>query len=364
MTRLLIVIPFLILSCSTPKESTETRSDQRTEIEVKYATGFKLYRTENGYDLEVRNPQDTTTILDTYHFISGIDSSAIQVPVKSVVLNSTTFGAFFDRLDALARVKGMTYTSRVMNESIKDRISTGQIQEVISGDGINFERMIEIDPDVVLAYHYGEADFSRYEEVNIPIVLIMDYMESHPLGRAEWIKVIGCILNQIDSAEEIFAEIENAYMETRNQAMLHSTLPSAFTGSKYGDFWYAPGRDSYIAKFIQDAGATYAFDHIEGQASAELDFEQAFSDISKIDFWGLVVSSPEEFTKKDILEMSPLYENLEAYENDQIFVCNSAESDYFGDAILEPHLILKDLHQIFHPSTSEDTTFYYFKPIH
>jgi len=149
----------------------------------------------------------------------------------------------------------------------------------------------------------------------------------------------------------------------RNQAMLHSTLPSAFTGSRYGDFWYAPGSDSYIAKFIRDAGAIYTFDHIEGQESAELDFEQALTTISEADYWGLVVSSEERFTSKDILEMSPLYENLKAFKDNQIFICNTAEKDYFGNAVMEPHLILSDLHQIFHPNTETDSTFHYFKPI-
>lgn len=363
MNRIFLLLSLFVVGCSQSKLNSEVADKTNSDkIEVQYATGFSIRRIADGYSVTVRNPQDSSQVLGTYSFTDS-DTSEIQVPIETAVLNSTTFGAFFDHLDALSVVKGMTYTSGVKNSDILDLVETGEIREMISGDGIDFERMLELNPDVVLAYSFGEADFSRYEELGIPVVLLMDYKESHPLGRAEWIKVVGCLLGKYEEAEAIFQEIEAAYIAVKNQAMLHSTIPSAFTGSRYGDFWYAPGRESYISKFIRDAGASYTFDHIEGQESAELDFEQALVTISQADYWGLVVSSEEPFTSDDILEMSPLYENLKAFREKQIFVCNTAEEDYFGDAVMEPHLILADLYHIFHPNVESDSTFHYFKPI-
>ncbi|MCZ4409173.1 ABC transporter substrate-binding protein [Cryomorphaceae bacterium 1068] len=360
-------LPFICLflfSCTaTENEQKKVVNDNTTALQVKFASGFTINATDDGYDITVRNPQDTTDILGTYSLTKS-DTSGISIPIETAVLNSTTFGAFFDHLDALTTVKGMTYTDRVKNRRILDLIESERIVEMISGDGLDFERLLELNPDVVFAYSFGEADFSRYEELGIPIVLLMDYKESHPLGRAEWIKVVGCLIGKYDEAAEIFNEVEKEYLKVKSQAMYHSTIPSAFTGSRYGDFWYAPGRDSYIAKFIRDAGAQYTFDHIEGQESAELDFEQALVTISEADYWGLVVSSEDPFTSADILEMSPLYENLKAFEDGNIFICNTAEKDYFGDAIMEPHLILSDLYHIFHPNVESDSTFHYFEPIH
>jgi len=358
-----LVAIVLCISCS-PVENSSTHSSTKESqnIEVKFATGFTISTTSQGFDIIVRNPQDTTQILGEYSLDTS-DSAEINVPVQSTVLNSTTFGAFFDRLGGLDVVKGMTYSNSVMSPRVKERIDSGRIQEIISGDGVDFERILEINPDVVFSYSYGETDFSRYEELGIPIVLLMDYKESHPLGRAEWIKVVGCFLGKFEEAESVFNTVMNNYEEVRQQATLHSTLPSAFTGSRYGDFWYAPGKDSYIAQFIRDAGATYAFEHVDGQASAELDFEQALVDISATDYWGLVTSTEGEFTKANILEMNQLYEKLKAYQEDHIFVCNTQEKDYFGDAIMEPDLILADLYKIFHPQSDQDSIYHYFKPI-
>jgi iron complex transport system substrate-binding protein len=361
-----ILTLFLLICCgcvsANKQNQTSEKSKESVVHEVKFATGFTLSETDAGYEIVVRNPQDTTQVLDTYQ-LSKSDSATISIPIESAVLNSTTFGAFFARLDAVEEIKGMTYTEGVKNERLLQAIASGAIAEMISGDGIDFERLLEIHPDVVFAYSYGEADFSRYEELGIPVALLMDYKESHPLGRTEWIKVVGCFLGKYEEAVKIFNEIEAAYTKVSTQAMLHSTLPSAFTGSRYGDFWYAPGRDSFIAEFIRNAGARYTFQHLEGQENAELDFEQALSTISQADYWGLVVSSEEPFTYDDILEMSPLYENLNAFKKRQIFICNSAETDYFGDAIMEPHLILSDLYHIFHPQVEPDPTFHYFKPL-
>ena len=255
MNKILLIFCLVAAGCSSTKSNNEVTGESPAEaLKVKYATGFTINAGDDGFSITVRNPQDTTQVLGTYSLTES-DTSGISTPIETTVLNSTTFGAFFDYLDALGTVKGMTYTDRVKNERILNLVETEQIAEMISGDGIDFERMLELNPDVVLAYSFGEADFSRYEELGIPIVLLMDYKESHPLGRAEWIKVVGCLLGKYDEAAEIFDEVEKEYLEVKNQAMLHSTLPSAFTGSRYGDFWYSPGRDSYIAKFIRDAGA-------------------------------------------------------------------------------------------------------------
>ncbi|MFT6997863.1 MAG: iron complex transport system substrate-binding protein [Cryomorphaceae bacterium] len=363
MIKYLLIFCLLWAGCATiePEQKQETARDTE-QLQVKYATGFTIQKSNEGYSISVRNPQDTSQILGTY-LLTKSDTIGIPIPIETAVLNSTTFGAFFNHLDALSAVKGMTYTSGVKNSEILNLIESGEIAEMISGDGIDFERMLELNPNVVFAYSFGEADFFRYEELGIPVVLLMDYKESHPLGRAEWIKVVGCLLGKYEEAQTIFTEVEEAYRKIQTQAAMHSSLPSAFTGSRYGDFWYAPGKDSYIAKFIKDAGATYTFDHIEGQESAELDFEQALVTISQADYWGLVVSSKEPFTSEDILEMSPLYENLKAFKDNQIFICNTAEEDYFGDAIMEPHHILSDLYSIFHPKDETDSTFHYFKPI-
>lgn len=364
MMRFLSVFCLCLLGCVTTEKSNQVSDSVQSseKLKVTHATGFTISQLADGYSITVRNPQDTSQVLDTYK-VSYKDTIGISIPIENAVLNSTTFGAFFQYLDALDKVKGMTYTDGVKSEPILELIDSGAIVEMISGDGVDFERLLELNPDAVFAYSFGQADFSRYEEQGIPVVLLMDYKETHPLGRAEWIKVVGCFLGKYDEAVEIFEEVEAAYLKVMNQAMLHSTLPSAFTGSRYGDFWYAPGRDSYIAKFIQHAGANYTFQHLEGQESAELDFEQALVTISQADYWGLVVSSEEPFNYDDISEMSPMYENLKAFKKRQIFVCNTAEKDYFGEAVMEPHLILSDLYKIFHPKAASDSAFHYFKPI-
>lgn len=367
MIRILFAITLSALvgtGCSSSAESSENNSRPSGEfIEVRYATGFTIMKDDDGFSITVRNPQDTLEILANYRISTTADSGGFMAPLESFVLNSTTFAAYFDRLGINDYIKGMTYTDRVMNENLRQRIDSGEILEVISGDGLDFETVLDINPEAVLAYSFGEADFSKYDEADIPVVLLMEYKESHPLGRAEWIKVVGCLTGKSDMADSVFNEIEQAYVGIRNQAMLHSYLPSAFTGSKYGDFWYAPGRDSYVAKYIRDAGASYTFDHIEGQASAELDFESAMLRISEAEFWGMIVSSEEPFTREDVLEMNPVYENLQSFKNNRIFVCNTAEKDYFGDAVMEPHLILSDLYHIFHPREGQVPDFHYFKPI-
>jgi iron complex transport system substrate-binding protein len=243
------------------------------------------------------------------------------------------------------------------------RLKSGAAIEITSGNDLDFEQLLKLAPDVLMVYQYADSDFSRYTEEGIPVVMNMEFAESTPLGRAEWIKLVGCLTGKLKESVEIFDGIEKRYRDLRTQVAFKSSLPLVFTGSKYGSSWFAPGRDSFIAQYIRDAGGIYSFEHIEGQGSTELDFEGVVSIITQADYWGFLISSEDEFSYQQVLEMDGIYSELKAFKRGQIFVCNTAKVDYFGDAVMEPDRILADLIGVFHPDLTPDHVFHYFRPI-
>lgn len=61
---------------------------------------------------------------------------------------------------------------------------------------MDLERLITLKPDMVMAYLVA-ADFGQFrkvEELGIPVVINAEYLEPHPLGRAEWIKFMALFL--------------------------------------------------------------------------------------------------------------------------------------------------------------------------
>jgi iron complex transport system substrate-binding protein len=367
MRAIFCILSLCLFSCtgSSDKEA-ENQPKGYQGLKIKYSTGLRIWKKDAGYKVQVRNPQDTAEVMATWYFQKGYNGQStdtIAIPVKTAALNSTTFIAFFDKLDAIGLVDGVTYTDRVMNKAMKRRIDKGQAKEITSAGELDFEKVLALQPSAFMAYTYGDSDFSRLEEQGIPVVLNMEYLESHPLGRAEWIKLVGCMLDKYDLAEGLFSEVEARYNELKSKAALRSSMPTVFTGSRYKDIWYAPGNASYVANYLRDAGSNYVFRDIEGHGSAEIDYEVALQKVSGADYWGMVLSQEEEFTMKDVEKMDEKYTRFKAFKKQQVFYCNTAQDDYFGDAVMEPHYILADLIAIFHPEILPGHEFHYFRPI-
>ena len=59
------------------------------------------------------------------------------------------------------------------------------------GQGINYEKVVSLDPDVVFLYGVEGNVTSIAEklgELGIQVVYCAEYLEQDPLGKAEWIR--------------------------------------------------------------------------------------------------------------------------------------------------------------------------------
>lgn len=53
----------------------------------------------------------------------------------------------------------------------------------------------------------------------------------------------------------------------------------------YGDNWFMPSTESYVARLIKDAGGDYIYKKNTGNASAPIDLEEAYLLASQVDMW-------------------------------------------------------------------------------
>lgn len=359
----------LLASCDGPAtDATFMLTDDGVDMPVEEARGLRILQVSDGYKVEVRNPQDTSQVLGRYHFSRKRKSktgkeTVIRIPVENVALNSTTFVPYFVRMGAHEAIGGVSYANRVTNTLVKAQVDAGYTREISSGDALDIERLLMIEPDAVMAYIYGNSSFENVESNGIPVVMNMEYSESTPLGRAEWVKLVGCMLDSYDQAEALYNEISTTYHEVRQVAKDIKGAPVVFSGSKYERMWFAPGNASFVAQFIRDAGGRYAFQNIEGQGNVQLEFETVLNKVSKADYWGLVVSSATPVKLSTLLDIAPEYSLIKAFREGNVFVCNTSLSDYFGDAVMEPEVILADLVSIIHPGSLPGHAHVYFRPV-
>ncbi len=346
-----------------------TSPEENTRTVASYAKGFAFVQI-NGvdcvelYDLEADSTAIRCTLCKGDPAIS--EESLIILPEggwSDLATLSTTHLAYFWKLGLLDHVAGTAYADWVRNEEVKARLADGRIADLSGEKEIDFEMTVAKAPDALIVYPYGGADYSRFEQVDIAIVPFSEYLETHPLGRAEWIKVIGFMTGFEAKASDVFAAIENAYREASTQAALTSRRPTVFTGSHDNGMWYAPPGNSFIAQFIRDAGGNYLFDEVKQRGNLEMDFEVLLTRAQSADYWGKVVFNEGKLALDDLRADDERYAALPAFENGNVFYCNAAETDYFGDAIVEPEAILRDLIAILHPETLPEHRYRYFQPV-
>lgn len=337
-----------------PRDDVRIDPENGRPVSNKYASLFAI--SVHGADTIVYllNPESFEDTLA--QFSTGMDFSA------SATI-STTHLPMFQKLRAMDDVVGAGFTDYITDPDVHERLEDGRLRAITSSDKLNFEVVIDVQPDVLLVYPYGNENYDRYQQAGIAVLPISEYAESHPLGRAEWIKVFGLLTGNYDEACRIFDALAEDYEATRRKAAESTTAPLVFTGSFYKGRWSAPGGDSFVARFIEDAGAQYAFAEYPGSENVELDFERVLEKISNADFFGKVLHREGQVTRDDFLEENRRFELLNDFGDEQLFYCNTYTSDYFGHGLLEPQLMLSDLYHIFHSTGADSADFHYFKPL-
>lgn len=276
---------------------------------------------------------------------------------------STTHIPLIRSVKGTDQLVGVGYADYIKDAEIHEKLESGEIRSITSNDQLNFEVVVDVGPDVLLVYPYGNENYDRYKKAGINVLPVSEYAESHPLGRAEWIKAFGVLTGNYEEAKKVFETIKAEYQHWKNEAMLQSFSPSVFTGSFYKGRWSAPGGDSFVAQFIRDAGARYVFAEYPGSENVELDFEVVLEKITHADFFGKVLHRDGDVTREDFMEENERFELLRDFSDEELFFCNTGHSDYFGQGLLEPHLMLRDLYHIFHVEEGDSARFVYFKPL-
>ncbi|NNE55793.1 MAG: ABC transporter substrate-binding protein [Flavobacteriales bacterium] len=377
-TKLLLLFLVFIIACQENPVLSPRVSTSQEEAQELYAQNFSLRPDgDGGFHLGVffKARLDKPDVLDssTCDYYLHIDSG---FQANRVAALSTTHASLLDKSGALESLKAVGFADLVRNENTRDLIDKGEIAGLSASNDADFEIIVELDPQIYLVYPFGNSDYSRYEELGIKCIPICEYLEPTPLGRAEWMKVIGVLTGKYPEACSAFGEIERQYVVLRNhvnnQVMpkneidsLHSKAPRpvVFAGSFDQGKWFAPPGNSFTAEFIKDAGGQYLFDETSQSGNLELEFEELFERAYDADWWGKVIYEEGELTLDKLKADDERLSRLKAFRNGKILYCNTYTSDYFGDGIVEPHIILADLISILHPEMIAEHTAVYFQSL-
>ena len=365
MNRSILLCLFLVLfSCKTIERPENKSIDQhRYRIEENsYARGFEISYSSDYKIIRVFDINNSFDTIQTLRIGQKPDLKEVDLSdnLNRIACNSTTHASFFAKLGLAKRIKALSWPELIMNKEIRSLIDDGSITNLGSQGEINLEYALELDLDLLMVYPFESLNYDRYLNAGLPLVYNTEYQELHPLAKAEWIKFYGALFGMEDKAKRIFEEIESEYLILKQSADSIEKKPTVFTGSYLNGQWFAPSSKSAAIQLLNDAGGQYVFEDLSQNGNVSLDFEVMYERCLNADFYGSVTS--------DILDLEHIEKqeerlsDLKSIRRGDVFYCNSSESDYFGDALLEPHEILADLISIFHPEIKREE-FKYFKPI-
>jgi iron complex transport system substrate-binding protein len=273
----------------------------------------------------------------------------IRLPLQKIVCMSATHISFLDALDASEKIAGVGSADFIASKALLKRIKVGEVEDIAAGEHFRLEKLIALQPDAVFVSAGQGNTHEAIINAGIPVIPIGEYLENHPLGRAEWIKFFGVLTGKEKRAAIIFDSIKNEYNRLQALTANITDKPTVLSGKQYGGFWNLPGGRSYIAQFLHDAGATYLWNQNKETAGLSLDFETVFLNGINADFWRFLVYSNQPYTYEMLEAEDKRYADFKAFQTRNVITCNTFDKPYHQKGVVEPQIILADLISIFHP---------------
>ncbi len=356
-------------------ESKKSENPKRKKIEVNYAKGFEINTYEGYKTITLKNPWPGTNKTFTYAlvekgtFLPNATSfdAVVQIPVKRIVVTSTTHTPSLEMLGETETLVGFPNLSYISSEKTRKRITDGKITELGKNEDLNTEILIDLAPDAVIGFAVdgNNSTFATIEKIGIPVLYNSDWTETSPLGKAEWIKFFGVLFNKEKEADSIFKTIETEYLSAKKIASEAKETPTVISGAMYKDIWYMPQGDSWGAQFIADANGDYLWEASKGTGSLSLNLESVLEKGHDADVW----VGPGQFTSlEEMKNASQVYTQFKAFKTGKVYSYSMKKGAtggviYYELAPNRPDLVLKDLIQILHPELFRDRELYFFNKL-
>lgn len=276
------------------------------------------------------------------------DTLLLEAPLSSVVCMSSTSVAAFCAIGAPEVVTGVSGRDYISSADI----SAGTV-DVGFEAALDYEAVLSLAPDLVLAYSTSAVipDYvTKLRALGVRVFMIYDHLESHPLARAEYLRLYGCIAGKQEAADSVFAQVSSSYHTLSELAESFNTRPGVLVNVPYADAWYIPGRDNFFSTIVRDAGGELLGSR-PGHESSVITLERALSLASAAEVW---LNPGWALTRGEIASIHPLIASFPVLKSGRIFnnikrSTPAGGNDFYEGGAVRPDLVLSDLIKIIHP---------------
>jgi iron complex transport system substrate-binding protein len=356
-------LSFCINKSGHEKDERTASNEQFQKIELHHAKGFSVDYFEGGKHLKVLHPK-TGEVLDEMLLIAKEDCvipeefnklKQFKLPLQNYVSQSTTHVSYLDKINQLDELKAVSFTSYIKNKNAVKRIESGTILELTNGNSLNKELLIDLAPELIFMYPFDQQVVESIKE-HLPIVLTTEYLELDPLAKAEWVKFFALFFNAEEKANSYFNLVEEDYIRLRKST---SNGEQCFLNLPYQNVWNCPPGNSYTGQLLKDAGLNYLYSDVSDKENLKKTSEEIIDECIDVPYWIVFGARNSGYSLSDLKAEQDYYAEFNSVQNQNVIMCNTAESDYFGDALVEPHFLLEDLITVL--SGDKEVTRYFYR---
>ncbi len=332
------------------------------EAANRYAENFVIEEEGSHQLLTIHNPLVGSGAEQRFALVSGEDSppdlpagwTVLRVPLQRMLALETVPLGYLHALHSLDALAGVGSARYITNPQVKAALEEGSIQAVPSGPGLDAETILLLQPDLLFTSASNDPASDLPEALlrnGPPVFATTGYLEPHPLGRAEWLRVFAALLGKTDEANQIFNAVANRYEELATSINSLDDRPKVFCQAPFAGVWHVPGGGSHTAQLIADAGGDYLWADNSQQAGIPLDLERVYLRAAEADVW---LHPGVHRSLKALLAADPRLHRFRAVQTKQVYN-NTRKANPKGgnpiheEALVRPDILLADLIHILHP---------------
>lgn len=382
------LVVLLVVACQGGKTASGEGGDT---LQMKYAELLTIVKHNDGAYTEaiIENPWKKGTTLHKYILVPKgkegdetvarlkddiRENSALQMgkacdivrtPLESNVVFTAPHCQLMYELGCKNAITGVCDKDYINIPDIKERVklsdgkaSTSDTDKVIIDCGSSMqpdiERIIALKPEgLFISPFENSGGYGKLDKLHIPIIETADYMETSPLGRAEWMKFYGLLFKSEERSDSLFSSIEKEYLALKAEAAKLPQGLSILTERKMGSVWYVPGGKSTMGILLKDANAKYIFADDTHSGSLAYGPERILSKGTQVDVWAFKYFGGKALSKNDLLAEYEGYKVLKAFNSNSIYQVDTSTQPYFELTSFHPEILLREFIILAHPKATQ-----------
>lgn len=382
------LVVLLVVACQGGKTASDEGGDT---LQMKYAELLTIVKHNDGAYTEaiIENPWKKRTTLHKYILVPkgkegdetvarlkddirenatlqmGSHCDIVRTPLESNVVFTAPHCQLMYELGCKNAITGVCDKDYINIPDIKERVklsdgkaSTSDTDKVIIDCGSSMqpdiERIIALKPEGLLISPFeNSGGYGKLDKLHIPIIETADYMETSPLGRAEWMKFYGLLFKSEERSDSLFSSIEKEYLALKAEAAKLPQGLSILTERKMGSVWYVPGGKSTMGILLKDANAKYIFADDTHSGSLAYGPERILSKGTQVDVWAFKYFGGKALSKNDLLAEYEGYKVLKAFNSNSIYQVDTSTQPYFELTSFHPEILLREFIILAHPKATQ-----------